>query len=158
MSAQHTQEPWSIGEDNDGWYITYIPSDEQHGYGLSESDAERIVACVNACAGMSNDELAEFADGSLKTWIDDAEETLKAVCIAVEDVDYSGRCEKGIYALKQQRDELLAALKDLVSMQDVPDGNCSCHINPPCNDCVNYGGIRESIEYAEKAIAKQEGV
>jgi len=61
---------------------------------------------------------------------------------------------KEVERLKQQCDELLAALKDLLSAQDIPEPNCSCHIRPPCSDCMNYSGIREYIHYAEQAIAK----
>ena len=33
-----------------------------------------------------------------------------------------------------------------------PDRNCSCHISPPCHDCIEYGGLREAIEEAQAAI------
>ena len=38
----------------------------------------------------------------------------------------------------------------------VPDRNCSCHLSPPCGDCVNYGGAREVIEQLELAIEMEE--
>jgi hypothetical protein len=138
----HTPEPWALHEAalkhgnvfitsaDDAWLITIgVPATALH-----IANARRIVACVNACAGIDNERLIEF---------DLHRSNLKLV--------------DKIMALEQQRDELLAALQDLLSMQDVPDSNCSCHINPPCNDCVNYSGIRESIEFAEKAIAKAQG-
>jgi hypothetical protein len=28
---------------------------------------------------------------------------------------------------------------------DVPERNCACHINPPCNDCVEYSSKREAL-------------
>jgi len=34
------------------------------------------------------------------------------------------------------------------SMDPPPDTNCSCHINPPCYDCADYGAIREAYEEA----------
>lgn len=55
---------------------------------------------------------------------------------------------------KQQRDELLVALAELIEMVSVPDATCSCHISPPCNDCVENGGIREFIRDAQSLIAK----
>ncbi len=92
MEQQHTQEPWFIG--------TPPPNGEQtigtH-YGLmvavattgasvsSEANARRIVACVNACAGISNDVLEQYA----------------ALMPAVE------HCKE----LEKQRDELLAELE-----------------------------------------------
>lgn len=56
--------------------------------------------------------------------------------------------------LLEQNKELSNALADLLSAQDVPEPNCSCHISPPCNDCVNYSGIREYIDYAEKVLKR----
>jgi len=110
MTTQHTPEPWRVDfsgvtdsvRNNCGMPIAYLNSYLDG----AQANGRRIVACVNACAGLSNAELGEFNDGPLKHRMDDAEETLKAVYAAVEDVDYSGRCEQGIYALKKQRDEL----------------------------------------------------
>ncbi len=48
-------ELWEYGEDNDGWYVG--PPGEQVGYACSQQNAERIVACVNACRGIPTDEL-----------------------------------------------------------------------------------------------------
>ena len=42
---------WEYGEDNDGWYVG--PPGEQICYACSESNAVRIVACVNACMGIT---------------------------------------------------------------------------------------------------------
>ena len=51
MIEQHTPEPWAFGEDNDGWYVE--KGRDQFVYGLTEANAHRIVACVNACAATS---------------------------------------------------------------------------------------------------------
>lgn len=59
--------------------------------------------------------------------------------------------------LEQHRDKLLEALKEVIERMDQPpERNCSCHLSPPCNDCVDYGGIRESIKYANAAIEEAE--
>lgn len=34
-----------------------------------------------------------------------------------------------------------------------PERNCSCHILPPCSDCVDYGGERELADEIDAAIA-----
>ena len=78
--TEHTQEPWSYGEDNDGWYVE--KDGLQIAHGLTEEDARRIVACVNACAGLPTEVLERYKLG-------------------VIGVDYK--------LTKQQRDELLAA-------------------------------------------------
>lgn len=31
-----------------------------------------------------------------------------------------------------------------------PDRNCSCHISPPCNDCVDHSWTRDLLETAER--------
>lgn len=33
-----------------------------------------------------------------------------------------------------------------------PDQNCSCHISAPCNDCADYGFIREAMDAARAAL------
>ena len=54
--------------------------------------------------------------------------------------------------------KLLEALEDLMEMTgEPPDRNCSCHISPPCNDCVDYSEWRDAFEYARAAIAKATG-
>jgi hypothetical protein len=60
-------------------------------------------------------------------------------------------------ALIQQRDELLGVLELFMERVDEPpEANCSCHISPPCNDCVENWGLREAFSDAKEAIAKCE--
>ena len=33
-----------------------------------------------------------------------------------------------------------------------PEPNCSCHISPPCSDCVDHGSLREAITETKAAI------
>lgn len=64
------------------------------------------------------------------------------------------------HLLSEELDEALAANKKskaaieglLDVIEDPPERNCSCHLNPPCNDCVEYSGIREALEFAREAI------
>lgn len=45
------------------------------------------------------------------------------------------------------------ALQDLIDNYPyVPERNCSCHLSPPCNDCVDWSGSRESIRRARELI------
>lgn len=47
----------------------------------------------------------------------------------------------------------LDALEELLEQTETPpDKNCSCHIAPPCPDCVDYSGVRYAIEQTNKAI------
>lgn len=51
--------------------------------------------------------------------------------------------------------ELLGALRHLVDMTgEPPDTNCSCHISPPCSDCVENTGWRDAFTFAQSTIAK----
>lgn len=36
----------------------------------------------------------------------------------------------------------------------VPERNCSCHLSPPCNDCVDHGYAREVIENIRAATTQ----
>ena len=59
---------------------------------------------------------------------------------------------KEIDALKAE----LALAKELLDRwyndSDIPDSNCSCHISPPCGDCVNWGGLRETASETKKLL------
>lgn len=99
---EHTPEPWAYGEDNDGWYLERKDSGVQHAYGLSEYDARRIVACVNACAGITNEFLD---DGQIRKKFEIAEKMI---------IDADQR-EKILF---DQREELLSALKGVVRVAD----------------------------------------
>lgn len=59
---------------------------------------------------------------------------------------------------QQERDQALAvrrALEDLLEVADLaPEKNCSCHLSPPCNDCIEWNGLRDAIANARAVIAK----
>ena len=46
--------------------------------------------------------------------------------------------------LKLALEELIFELADYVDPP--PDKECSCHISPPCNDCVDYSHLRELLQ------------
>lgn len=98
---KHTKEPWEVYEDcpriasgnarnvRKSTYGTYESNSliDDSGEFFNPADARRIIACVNACAGVPNEIL--------------------------EDVNSSEReLLHHFVAMKNQRDELLAALKD----------------------------------------------
>ena len=51
-----------------------------------------------------------------------------------------------------ERDEFEELLREAHAVFDVPDRNCSCHLSPPCGDCVEYSGIREWLAEVEKTL------
>ena len=52
------------------------------------------------------------------------------------------------------KQELIYTIESLIEMNYAPESNCSCHISPPCNDCVDYYRAREVNEHAKSAITK----
>lgn len=100
MSEQkHTPEPWVIvakGDEAEG--VDYFINQEKDcsisgliASWLSREDARRIVACVNACVGVSNDALFDIAK-------------LGGVGAAIVDAAYYQR----------QRDQLVSTLAHIV--------------------------------------------
>jgi len=97
---KHTPGPWHVSDylaadmshraacvrDAAGWSVAYLP-----GPVSGKADARRIVACVNACEGVDTDALPEIPGGV-------------AGLLTVTQ------------SLKQQRDELRAALIKLVDV------------------------------------------
>ena len=66
-------------------------------------------------------------------------------------------CDEELKRVSKKRDELLAALSIFMEVVDrPPKANCSCHLSPPCNDCVENFGLREAFSFADAAIAKAE--
>ena len=100
MKTDHTPEPWRIGtpppngEQTIGNEKGLMVAVATTGHGVSaEANARRIVACVNACAGIPDEQLYDQEPGCL----------LSAM---VEQ-------EQEIMAITKQRDELLAALEKM---------------------------------------------
>jgi hypothetical protein len=63
-----------------------------------------------------------------------------------------------IIRLMEERDACVSALRHLLEMTgEPPDKNCSCHISPPCNDCVDHSGWRDAFDFANSSIAKATG-
>lgn len=85
-SQQHTPEPWKVFtvyahpeiRDADDAFIASLPA----GYVIT---ARRIVACVNACAGLPTEELGAYKGYQISSGLQ-------------------------LIVMKQQRDELLAAI------------------------------------------------
>ena len=60
--------------------------------------------------------------------------------------------EAEIDALKAELTLAKELLERWYNDSDIPDSNCSCHINPPCGDCINWGGLRETANETEKLL------
>ena len=63
-----------------------------------------------------------------------------------------------IDSLRASQKELVGILREAVDeIAAPPDANCSCHLSPPCNDCVTYGYTRDILTQAIQVIDKAKG-
>jgi hypothetical protein len=84
-------------------------------------------------------------------------ETLRAEVRKLEDYVCNDVRDLQInLAASQAREKVLRdALETMVEAIDrPPDSNCSCHIAPPCSDCIDYAHLREAFEFADEALAQ----
>jgi len=131
--ANHTPEPWKTDEreilifGNDG-NLTAIPfMCAGRPSETPKANARRIVACVNACAGIPNDALNDL-DGTLNK-IKSAIEINRTIALA-DDAKLA--------TVTAQRDELLAAVKSAKSWLE------------------GWASADQEIEILDMAIAKCE--
>lgn len=143
---QHANEPWSaveVTKDEDqlikirasnGANIArlWIDVDDKHFSDEQRENARRIVACVNACCNLSNDELEQ-----------------KGLVTSI-----SAR----FLAAERSRDELLAALELMVAIHDEPSG-FSGKCGKALDDAIQAQEekIDERLLVARTAIAKAKG-
>ena len=136
--SNHTPEPWRVGRPFTVVSDTPVPemggSDAVEYYGghligesIIEANARRIVACVNACEGMRNDEL----EGGLLI----------------------GVMQSKIDRLECQRDELLAALQGMIDIANDSQGVAGYHLN---GEVADWGEFEE-WQAACNAISKAKG-
>ena len=99
--SKHTQEPWKVchwKDDRRGFEIADRNQNRVE-FDMTEANARRIVACVNACAGVSNGELAMT--------------TMSVVLARMNEAE-------------QQRDELLAALEIIAASEEFHGDSFVC--------------------------------
>ncbi len=130
VKQQHTQEPWSATD-----YDVYAPTgvcivNVKSTKNLPcAANAARIVACVNACAGIPTDDLQASRN---------AFDAMPAT----------------IRLLQQQRDELLAALQALVEAGTMHPGVPGLGSIPPGHLGFRTSALGPAFEQARAAIAK----
>lgn len=114
---KHTPEPWEAKKEfghwaiiepkeSDHWSTTYIARNIEQGHDMGESDAKRIVECVNALAGVENPK--EYTE----TILNQREEL-------AEQVDL---LQKGMEFWMKQREELEDKVKKLTEALDQANG------------------------------------
>lgn len=54
----------------------------------------------------------------------------------------------------EQRMTAVRLIKELIDTSTVPEVNCSCHLHPPCGDCVEWGQARGVLNDAKEFIKR----
>lgn len=49
-------------------------------------------------------------------------------------------------------------MEDLMDNIDIPERNCSCHLSPPCSDCVDFGCLRHTVAACKAAIVQTRNI
>lgn len=73
-------------------------------------------------------------------------------------MDTKDMTEPQLQRLQGAASALLAALEALLDVTEAPPAaNCTCHIAPPCGDCMDHSLAREVIAEARTAIRAARG-
>lgn len=136
--SKHTPEPWKVQHPHAGqrgWEIADSSGLNQVSQDVTEANARRIVACVNACRGLPTDELEQKG-------------LVAAVGTQLLDVE-------------RQRDELLAALEEARRAIGEHLAPNDCYATGPMTgdefrDLVQCPACSAIAEY-ERVIAKVKG-
>ena len=121
-SMNHTKEPWSFSPAENGlewgveagkWGVAICA--DAPGDGTSEANARRIVACVNACAGLPTDTLEtipSWSSAGVKTLADvvkQRDELLAALELLKEAVEHTRLAIRGIKAVEHANTAIASA-------------------------------------------------
>ena len=91
-------------------------------------------------------------------WRDENGKTCVEVCMSDDRISKERDAIKAKLEHADARIRRLeACIEDFLELTEVPDANCSCHLAPPCGDCVEYGSIRE-VRALANALLKERGV
>ena len=163
--------------------ITYPCSDGEDGAepgsSTKESDANaRLIAAINTLPAALDEikrlsaKTRELADndgccagcGSTMSMADLRKMGAVACCHERKMVSAKAWREKAIASEAQlsrvtaERDEAVGLTQELYEdFAPPPSPGCSCHISPPCNDCVEHSYTRELLENARAFLARMEG-
>lgn len=151
MSNQHTNEPWKAVYRGDEGCLDIDANGPKEWGGkvtlatnVGESNARRIVACINACAGIETRELELMND---RMSIANQIKACDSIC-----ADKDSKAERRS-RFAHQRDNLLAVLINtrnaLESANEMGDG--------PIVDTIWYSQYETLFDYMDTAIANANG-
>lgn len=136
MTAQnYTAEPWEVITNCPGeccWHIQQVGNDNLmdtiNNPEMSQADARRIVACVNACADIEDP--ANYI-ASMRKELDLANHRVLTCGVAAthpdanlsrREKDYGGKWDspqaESVRRVREQRDELLTSFKEVLRISD----------------------------------------
>lgn len=80
-------------------------------------------------------------------------------CVA-ERAEFRAQCEANAARLAlcwNAHDAMVGAIQFALDNIYMPEANCSCHLNPPCNDCVDHHATREALATLRAALSLAQG-
>jgi hypothetical protein len=142
--VKHAREPWSLGaieKQAQGGKMQYLNSEDHTGLGKvwvttdgkdsprNKANVERIVACVNACEGVSPEDLRGLSvKGLLDGYSQDdkvkkeLEEQLASICQENKDLSATAReCLKARYTAENDLRELVHKLRTAIRWARLSD-------------------------------------
>lgn len=162
--SEHTKEPWEAFTKCPGeccWALRSATKDE-HGEKeeisfpeMSGEDARRIVACVNACAGISTENLEDnkpLAEGlrGLNERIRQAEQQRDTAWQELREIrqQINANPEEATAdeaaRVVAQRDKLLAALESLLLITTDSEGVAGYHLNGAVANWSEFSEVNEA--------------
>jgi len=70
---------------------------------------------------------------------------LNEIEVMVHDTPTESIAEEPLEEAKQ-------VIQDLLDSFDIPEPSCTCHLSPPCGDCVDYSVVREVVAKARQYL------
>jgi hypothetical protein len=119
-------------ESRDFDYCAGCPTDGCH---CKRAVAETLAVYSQAAAQIAK--LQIFADEQFKV-----------------DSEIQAHQQQQLAKMQADGDKLAGALEACRAELFAPEPNCSCHISPPCGDCVDYASVREADELATQALTE----
>ena len=93
----------------------------------------------------------------LRSQIEKQSERIEELEAERGDSQFCAGCNDAAKTIEKQAAALklasLALSEGVEYVEEPPEKNCSCHLSPPCNDCVDHSAVREFFMDARKALA-----
>lgn len=156
----YTKEPWHEGFKVTGGRNICAPiTGKIIAIVETDDDARRIVACVNACAGIST-EVLERGPDSVYMYAKDIAKQRDDLTADIATLDQEARQVRARLArVEGERDRLLSALSELVSLKDLKDRSESAESSAEHDYCGREYQQRKPAAWkaAREEVARVKG-